>query len=846
MDVIATHRRADWGAIGGLVLARRLYPNAVAALPEGLADEVERSYGETLRAAFLLRTPAEVNLAEVTRLILIDASRAEQIGVWAEVAKRPDVEVHIYSRHPATPHDLSGDLEARRGVGSCVTLFAELIQKRELMISPNEATWALIGLHDDTGGLSFATTTADDLRAAAWLLDRGANTGVAAQALRGGWSAEQLMVLQDLLQASFPRRIHGLDLCWAELAVSSLTPKFEELAIRLHHLRGAQATIVLLTAPEEIRLIVVSEADVLPAASLAQSFGGDGTPRTAQAALRGLTLGEARERILRHVRDSLTPIATAAELMQQAPTVAADCSVKEAGLLLLRNQAETAPVVDADLQVVGVVDRLLIDRALQHDLGSVAVTELIDRQPVTCLPDTDLIELHELFKRGRQRILPVTSDSRFCGIVRREDVAASLIEARDESSSAFRPHGSAAVRHERQKVIDALSQTLPAELFRLVQRTGKLAAKAGVRAFLVGGFVRDLLLHRPNLDVDIVVEGDAIALARQLAEELGAKLTVHDEFLTATLALDEIHVDLAGARREYYPQPAALPVVTSASADEDVARRDFTINTLLLRLDADHFGEILDFHGGRDDLRNGVLRVLHGLSFIEDPTRIFRAVRFEKRFGFHFDEHTLALLRNAIAGDFVQRVSGRRIWKELRLIVAETDTAEMLERLIELGVLGEARHDRTLSGLLRRTSKVLTTLAERFPEQRFDRHVIWLAVLLSALPEADARSLMQWLELPRKLNAAIQDSPAAVRRMIGRLQDEPSSKPSAFAAILRQETNEVRVLGLILSSRDDLRRAIHRFWDEWEKVTPLLDGRALRKLGLPGGPLYAEVLAAVL
>ncbi len=237
-------------------------------------------------------------------------------------------------------------------------------------------------------------------------------------------------------------------------------------------------------------------------------------------------------------------------------------------------------------------------------------------------------------------------------------------------------------------IADLLNQRLPAHILCLLRNMGTSAHAMGVRAYVVGGLVRDLFLYRNNLDVDVVIEGDGIAFASGFSDEHGARLLTYEKFGTANIILpDNFKIDVATARTETYQRPAALPTVTPGTIKEDMFRRDFSINTLVVSLDPERFGDLLDFYQGRDDIRRKLIRVLHNDSFIDDPTRIFRAVRFEKRFDFRIDDVTERLMRDAISAGCIERLSGFRIASELEIISREKAPVLPIRRLEELGVL---------------------------------------------------------------------------------------------------------------------------------------------------------------
>lgn len=237
-------------------------------------------------------------------------------------------------------------------------------------------------------------------------------------------------------------------------------------------------------------------------------------------------------------------------------------------------------------------------------------------------------------------------------------------------------------------VYSSMKDRVPAPLFSLLQKTGELAEQRRVRVYAVGGFVRDLLLGVPNLDLDLVVEGDGIRFAKALAQRYRARVTTHARFGTATVTLaDGQTLDVATARIESYEAPGALPTVQRSSIKEDLRRRDFTINTLAIRLNPDHFGELVDLHGGLRDLQNKTIRVLHSLSFIDDPTRLFRAIRFEQRLNFQLDQDTVVLMKEAVSMKICHRLLANRLSTELHRVLSERRPTKTLARLADFNLL---------------------------------------------------------------------------------------------------------------------------------------------------------------
>ena len=382
-----------------------------------------------------------------------------------------------------------------------------------------------------------------------------------------------------------------------------------------------------------------------------------------------------------------------------------------------------------------------------------------------------------------------------------------------------------------------MEPSLPAELAEALQH--EASACEGVdRVYLVGGTVRDMLLGRPNFDVDVAVVGDAIAFASGLAQRLGGRCRPHGQFGTAVVSYgDGRHIDVVTARRETYRAPAALPTVERAGIRDDLFRRDFTINAMASSLEGDDYGRLKDPFGGEDDLRAGTIRVLHDGSFVDDPTRTFRAVRYESRFGFRMDEHTEALARAAIQHGYIARLSAARLREELIEVLGEAEAGESIVRMGELG-LAAAIHPQLEAD--QETAELFVRLREL--DARYELDVpVWrlgLATLARKLQREDVHALLHRLNLrkrdARHVAAAVVDGP----RLVGELRDGGLSA-AEIVALAEPDHPDAPLLALALADLEPL----HDYFDTLQHVQLHIGGAELVELGLDESPRVGEILA---
>lgn len=377
-----------------------------------------------------------------------------------------------------------------------------------------------------------------------------------------------------------------------------------------------------------------------------------------------------------------------------------------------------------------------------------------------------------------------------------------------------------------------IEKQVPKERLDTIRDVALLATRQGLRLYLVGGVVRDILLGRDTLDTDLVVEGDAPALARSLAESGGWRITKHLRFGTAKLQRDSVTLDLATARRETYSRPGALPDVSPGTIEDDLQRRDFTINAMAVEVTPDRFGEVFDPHGGQADLRNKLIRVLHAESFVDDPTRIFRAIRYEKRLDFSLEAETGRLLRRDVI--WLNEVSGDRLRHELELILKEDKPEKALRRAGELGALAMFHPSLQGNGWL----------AERVTQARergWASSNLYLALLAFRLD--DVEPLISKLKFSREASRVLRDAAALKHELPGLAAAE--LPPSAICEKL-EGRSAIAVRACILASDNEATRArMSLYLGKWCYVKSLLTGDDLAGLGVPKGERMGEVLQAL-
>ncbi len=851
MDVITTHLNADFDAMASMVAAKKLYPDALLVFPGSQEKNLREFFVNTAGYLFDFTKLKGLDLSGVKRLILVDTRQASRIGKFREVAEREDVDVHIYDHHPDADDDIHGSVEMVKPVGATVTLLTELIRQRGLTLTPEEATILILGIFEDTGSFTFSSTTPEDFRAAAYLLEQGADLNMVSDLVTRELTAEQVALLNELLQSARTYNINGVDICVSSVSVDKYVGDFAVLVHKLKDMENLNVVFALARMEDRIYLVARSRIPEVNVGEIAAHFGGGGHATAASATIRDLTLIEAEDRLFELLQSRIKPAVTARHLMSSPViTTTVDKCLGDVEEIMVRYNINAMPVLDGD-RVVGLINRQVVEKAIYHRLKGEPVVDYMNREFNTVDTEATLVEIQKHLVEHQQRILPVLQEGKLVGVITRRDLLNHLITDRSRDPMALREDLVNAQWGRRKNITSVMAELLPRHIIDLLRRFGELGESLGFKVYAVGGFIRDLLLRRPNLDIDIVIEGDGIRFAKAFAEQAGIRARCHKKFNTAVLIFDDgLKVDVAAARLEYYQYPAALPVVQFGSLKMDLYRRDFTINTLALALNPEEFGQLIDFFGGQRDLKEKAIRVLHSLSFVEDPTRILRAIRFEQRFGFRIGKQTASLMQNAVKIGLLDRLGGQRLFHEIAHILQEEDPLPAVRRMAEFKVLEvicpNVCYDARAESLLERIKEVLSWYKLSFLDEPLEAWWVYFLGLLSRLNYKDLQKVLNRLAVSKGMQERIAWTFQQVKEVSATFLRLPELRPSAIYRALQPFRVEELLFLMASTNQEEVRKAISHYFHRYRHVKPELRGRDLKAMGIPPGPVYGKILNRLL
>jgi len=851
MDVITCHVNADFDCLSAMVGARKLYPSALLVFP-GSQEKRVRDFLDVYPVD--TRKLREVDLSEIKRLIIVDTKKPDRIGSLRQLVESDrKVNVYIYDHHPFSEGDIRGTIEVVDDVGATATIITEIIRERKIPIDPMEATILALGIYEETGSMRFPSTTERDMLAAAYLLKRGANLNIISEFIKADMSRAELDLLNELMDSATHLVIEGIRISICKAVREEYMGDVAHLAHRIMDMEEIDGLVLLLGMEGKVILIGRSRVPEFNVAELMQRFGGGGHAVAASATLGEEPLELVEEKLVSEMKTVVRPVKVASDIMTQPViTIPWNASMKEAEAKLTRYGVNVLPVVKEG-RYRGLISRENVEKAIFHGFQRSRVMDFTTTDAATAGPDDPIREVEGRMIEQNQRFMPVVKDGKIIGAITRTDLLRNLYEDFLKRSRIGK-EGHQERSPVGRNLASLLRERFPAYINDMLVSAGETAQEMGFVAYLVGGTVRDLLMGKLNLDIDIVIEGDGIEFARRFAGRYRARLKTHGRFGTAkiTFAVDddskrEMTIDVATARMEYYEEPAALPKVETSSIKKDLYRRDFTINALALRLNPDGFGRLIDFFGGQRDIRDRVVRVLHNLSFVEDPTRAFRAVRFAERFGFRISKHTENLIKSALKLSLFDKLSGSRLYDEILLTFNETEPVTALRRLASYGLLAVIHPNLRMTSHL---EKVLNDVHETiawfdllFTQDRPNRAHIYLMALLTELEERDIISALARLATPERDAERILSRIKKARRI---LRSRPPDDPVRIYSVFSGLDIEAILYTMAVCKDKRTQKAISRYLVELRNVRPILKGNDIKRLGIEPGPVYSEIFRRIL
>lgn len=847
MELVLAHRNMDFDCLASQLAVTKLMPK-VRMVPAHPLPETIRSFLALYRDNMPMVELQYVDREKVNHVYIVDCQRLERLDDRAKEfvsSKLPDLTYTVFDHHELDSNGLmptAREDSICRSTGAATTILVEKLKQQGIDITPFEATVMTAGIYEDTGCLTHTGTIEADVNCVAWLLSKGADLSVVKKLIKPVFSDEQTELFEDLLSRVERIAIPGLRASICSGATERFVEGLADITSRMLSYTGSDAVISAVKMKDRVHVVGRCESPLLDMSTLVKNFGGGGHPGAASAVIKNGDTAETVELVKSLLKSQTKPEKTAAEIMDSpVRTILPDVSMEEALRIMLRHSLDGIIVMEQG-NLIGVISKRDVDKARHHKLGHAPARGFMSHPVITVDEHASLSEMQKIMVREDIGRLPVlNSQSRLIGIVGRKELLSALYG--NTTGSSTREESLTPIMRVRD--VRSLLSSVESEVLDLYRELGTVAAALGMSVYLVGGCVRDLILRRENHDLDFVVEGSAIDLARELSRRGPTRFEIlaeHARFCTATLRVKLSRprdIDLASARTEYYEFPAALPVVEPSRLEQDLSRRDFSINALAMSLHPDSFGRIIDYYNGMSDIEGRLIRVLHQFSFIEDPTRIIRAARFASRFGFHLERKTKLQAQRAIELGIFDNLGGVRLKEEIRMIL------ESSERLVALDVLKEAggglrfldanvHYDRNLRLHIRRAERLLRDVT--LPK-------IWIVYLGLLLSGIDATSLVETLT---RLHLSEEEKRCiiAARTVFHDLMrlEHGARRSEIYNVLHGYEDSSLAIAASLAPTGSAARRHIKLYLDKLRNLKPSLTGRELKEMGLPEGRALGKLL----
>ncbi|KJJ85369.1 tRNA nucleotidyltransferase/poly(A) polymerase [Candidatus Omnitrophus magneticus] len=859
MDLIISHKDADFDALSSIITVKKLYPNAKLLLP-GSQEKSVRNFLSLFKDEIPLENEKIFPFDKVQRLIIVDNRHKNRLGKAGELTLKKNITIHIYDHHPPSQNDITGDKDVFKETGATVTLLLEILQKKnKFNFTPWEATLMLLGIYEETGSLSYRNTTKLDIDMVSKLIEKGAQLNTASLYLNRELDNTELKALINLMESIEVINMHGIRIAFAGISNEDFAGETGAVMHKLEDVENYPVIFAMFQHKDNIKVLARSRNEFIDVNKLLSPFGGGGHASASSARFHNKTFADVKNELLLGIEKFFKPDALVKDIMTPClMTIFQDEKINDVLTIFENNGLNGALVTDETGALKGVITKSDLKKAIYRNMGHSRIKGYMSINPVTISPNAPVYELEKIMNETGKGYIPVMDGEKIKGVAARIDVLKNI------HKNLFDPKHNSTPKFKN--VSKRMTKILPQHFIKLIREIGIEGDSLGVNIFLVGGCVRDIMMGVKNYDFDIVVEGSAIHLAEVLSEKFQSALVVHKNFGTASLVMkkppyleknsfsqEKFKIDIATSRRETYASPGALPRVEASSLRYDLYRRDFTINAMAIKINSEDFGFFIDFFGGIKDLQNKTVRVLHDKSFIDDPTRIFRAARFSERFGFKIDKHTEYLIQHAVKEDMFTRVDNQRIRDELILMLSEKVPFRAVYRMKKLDELKFIHHSLKIGRSTKKSFLAVHRIISWYKKTAqcttspLKEWLIYFLILIDTLTKKETEEIIKKFVFPGDINHAIHFNAENYILIKRKLSSNRPISPSKIYEILEKADSEViiSVIAKLPKNSPAINRA-KKFMKFYRFIRLEITGDDIKKEGITPGPIFRSIFKKIL
>lgn len=836
LQVVFLSDGADLDALSTGYGITLLYPEAKILIPSAVSTTVKLAY-KRFENLLKNRTVSYKDLKEIDTLFLSDTNNYKNAVKKLKEFITDKTKIIIYDHHPVREKLPKNIIRKIKNTGAAATIVVNEIKKKKVELSPDDSTVLALGIYEDTGSFTYNSTTEKDLQAAAYLLKKGADLDTIKNIIEERIDQEQIYIIHQLVENIQYFILKDKKIIFTFAYYDRYIPDISAFLHMIKPLQEADAFFVLINEKGKTSIIARSKRKDIDVGKIMSYLGGGGHYTAASATVKGLTVQEIKNYIEGVLLSEAYKNKKIADFMSKDIITVP----KNTQIIQIKELIDKAPVlfvINEKGKFTGIVLSRVLKESLRHGIENVNIENFVIDSIITFEPETTLSEAEKMITLSSQEYFPVLKNGIPVGVINRTYIIKILHgQVFDSEKDIF-------ISRERIKpkfmnYEKKLQKYLPEHIFHHLKEIGKISKKLGFSTYLVGGIVRDIVLGKKNLDIDLIVEGDAIKLAKEYAKEKGYPFHTFDEFMTAQITLDTGEkIDLATARKETYTHPGAYPKVEKATIKEDLYRRDFTINTLAIELTEGKFGILIDFFNGLKDIKDKMIRILHQLSFIEDPIRILRALRFAGRLGFRLGKPTEKLLKLAVDENMLDVAPTGRINLELNYSLNEEKVIDILMLMNRYRVLHslipEFYMDEKREEILNRLRDTIMSF-EMFFDIKIDRVSNYLLALTYHLPFDISYKLLEKYHFSKSVK--FFEEYYEVKDILREIPEKDSDLYKKIKFIRKDI-----LVYICASSEIELSERIIKILKKEEEKQLLISGKDLKELGIPPSPLYKKII----
>ena len=839
MKIITSHINLDFDGFAASCLLTLYFKDYALVFPGSKEDKVNDFVKKNIDWL-----PKESKLAETRRYqlqsaVVVDTSSCNRLGELCKKVKTVKKEnLFVFDHHIKTAQKMFLSVKNNfiKKRGSTTSIVVDFLKDNGVDIPEDYATLGVIGIYEDTDFLSFAETTPEDIEAVAFLLRCGANLTHVARVLKTPLNKKQVELLNKIIPGIERIKIKGREIAIVQLTLNKYFSDVSTVIHRVMELEAIDLFIAILQMEKKVYLIVKNNYSDIDLQKVFNDLGG-GHKNVISKVFKDKTIFEVRNYV-ENILEKIPPLTKCGDIL--SPPIAVlkeETTVREAFDVFNRVKVNSLPIMNGKGDYTGYILRQDIDYAISKRLDNYPVNNFAVREVIKVDAEEDIENVKKLFLEKGIKLVFVVKNGKVKGIITRTAALKHFVVVKDVG-------GEVSINLKER-----LRESLPSEIFSILEAASDLAEERGVELYIVGGFVRDLLLKKRNFDLDFVVSEDGMGFGKALALKLKGRVKTHDKFNTAVVVLENgLRIDVATLRFEYYDFPGDLPRVTPGSLFHDLYRRDFTINAMAICLNRKRFGDLIDYFNGRRDLKDRIIRVLHSLSFIDDATRILRALRFKHRFQFKIGKTTENLMLSAASHNIFSTITGIRYLKEFKQLFAENNASFILDDFEKYGCLkffgDDIKIDHYIKQIALNIDSVLTWYKLLY-KNSVEEWLLYLMAILIHTNKERRQEIAEKLTLRRREKNILLNYKAFLREysIFAKWRER---KISEYYHFFKGVETEILLFAIAFFDDENYKKNISLYIDKYIDFKLHISGKDAVKFGMEEGRDIKKILDKVI